>query len=256
MKKYLLFTLICSFLLTNCSSDSDADSNNIPNGNNPTTNLQPTGSSARDFLANEEYTNLVIEIAYVDGYQPQAQTISNLQNFIEARTFKTNIAIVQNMIPAPGNGPYNINEIADIESDVRTEYNDGTTLKLYIFFADAGNEGDTSNSFTLGSAYFNTSIVMYEATIQELSGGIEEPSRSMLETTVLQHEMGHLFGLVDLGSEMQQDHLDAAHGKHCDVQSCLMYYQVEGEGVMNMLGSSIPSLDAHCLADLQANGGR
>ena len=84
------------------------------------------------------------------------------------------------------------------------------------------------------------------------------PSLEVLETTVVNHEFGHLLGLVNAGSPLQSDHQDTEHGKHCTEQDCLMYYTAEtGEGIINMLsGGSVPSLDAQCIADLQANGGK
>ncbi len=73
-------------------------------------------------------------------------------------------------------------------------------------------------------------------------------------TTLLEHEFGHLMGLVDQGSPMQVNHKDAANGAHCDKPDCLMYYNVEA-GFTGTL-SAVPSLDANCIADLKANGGK
>ena len=57
---------------------------------------------------------------------------------------------------------------------------------------------------------------------------------------------------------MQTDHQDEANGAHCDVEDCLMYWKAATSGgVGDILGmSSPPGLDAQCIADLQANGGK
>lgn len=57
---------------------------------------------------------------------------------------------------------------------------------------------------------------------------------------------------------MQTLHQDTAHGKHCDIENCLMYWTAEtGEGLLNSItGGNIPTLDTQCIADLQANGGK
>ncbi|MDZ7681404.1 MAG: hypothetical protein U5J63_06720 [Fodinibius sp.] len=58
---------------------------------------------------------------------------------------------------------------------------------------------------------------------------------------------------------MQNPHKDPDHGNHCDDDSCLMYYATETTDLIgNSLasGDEIPALDANCMADLQANGGR
>jgi hypothetical protein len=55
---------------------------------------------------------------------------------------------------------------------------------------------------------------------------------------------------------MQTQHEDTENPKHCNVEECLMYYAATtGPNLMN-LGGTIPQLDTHCIADLQANGGK
>lgn len=78
-------------------------------------------------------------------------------------------------------------------------------------------------------------------------------SRQQLFTTLLQHEFGHLLGLVDQGSPMQHSHRDTDNGAHCDNRSCLMYYAVETDAASAAI---TPLLDAACRADLKANGGK
>ena len=72
------------------------------------------------------------------------------------------------------------------------------------------------------------------------------------------HEFGHILGLTNLGSDLQSNHEDASHPKHCNVESCLMFWAAEtGSGIGNMISNgSAPQLDAQCIADLQANGGK
>ncbi|MGI8601296.1 MAG: hypothetical protein ACR2KB_18720 [Chitinophagaceae bacterium] len=83
--------------------------------------------------------------------------------------------------------------------------------------------------------------------------GYNAPIISRLFSTLFQQEFGHLLGLVDQGTPMQQPHKDHENGSHCDNPSCLMYYAVEyPSGPANIS----PVLDAHCIADLKANGGK
>lgn len=255
MKLFRFSLLAAIFFFSGCSSDDDST---VENGINHTANLQATGSSANDFLSDSKYTGLVIEVCYVANFRPNAQTLVNLKSFMQARLNKPDgITIIEREIPSPGLAPYDINEVANVETLYRTKYNAGNILTMYMFFADGGTASDTESSFILGSAYRNTSFVMYESTIKNMSDSITEPDRTDLETTVILHEVGHLLGLVDLGSPMQTEHLDEAHDKHCDNQNCLMYWAVENNNVVDMmLGGNVPQLDAHCLADLQANGGK
>lgn len=256
MKLFKLFLFAAFLTVAGCSSDDDAST--TENGVNRTPNLKATGSSANDFLAASKYNTLVIEVFYVENFRPAAQTLINLKNFMEARLNKPGgVSIIEKQVPSFGLAPYDINEVANIESAIRTKYNVGNVLTMYMFFADGGTTTDTDTAFTLGSAYRNTSFVMYESTIKNLSDGIGEPDRVNLETTVILHELGHLLGLTNLGSPMVNPHEDGAHPKHCTNENCLMYWKAEGSDLLDMMiGGNMPQLDANCLADLQANGGK
>ena len=85
-------------------------------------------------------------------------------------------------------------------------------------------------------------------TIHDNSGGLGQASRTKLESTVLEHEFGHILGLVDLGSPMQTNHKDAAHGNHCNNTNCLMYYASETTDILGILiTGNIPPLV--CIGD-------
>lgn len=246
---FLLFVLSCS---------SDKNDTNIGDGTNKNLNRKPTGSSANDFLAATNYTSLIIEIVYVDGFKPNNASIQNLRTFLENLLNKPNgITIVEKKLPLLNLAPYNNDDLILVEETFRSFYNNQSVLTLYVFFADGGSESDTNNSFVLGTAYRNTSFVIYEDTILNNSGGLGQPTRTNLETVVMQHEMGHLLGLVDLGSPMQTPHLDNSHNKHCNNENCLMFWKTETNDIFDLLLSgNIPSLDSNCIADLQANGGK
>lgn len=93
--------------------------------------------------------------------------------------------------------------------------------------------------------------------MEAISGGIGEPSQSVVEQTVTKHEVGHLLGLVDNGTPMQNDHKDEDWGAHCDIDECLMYYAITRDFLGDfLLGGSVPEFDEFCIEDLQANGGR
>ncbi|MBR9859885.1 peptidase, partial [bacterium] len=145
-------------------------------------------------------------------------------------------------------------DIVELEDQVRTEYNEGKELTLFILIT----EDSYTEENVLGLAYRNTSFAIMGGRIRELTGGIGQPSESLVLKTVLRHELGHLLGLVNVGTKMQTNHQDVAHGKHCDVEDCLMYYAVESAGFLdNLLGvSNPPSLDSQCRTDLKANGGK
>lgn len=255
MKQIRLLTLMAAVFFFGCSSDDDKT---VVNGVDRSPNLKATGSSANDFLSASKYNTLIIEVFYVQNFRPQPATLVNLKNFMEDRLNKPGgVTIIEKEVPSLGNAPYDLDEIAQIESLYRTKYNYGNILTMYMFFADGGATTDTDSSFTLGTAYRNTSFVMYESTIKNLSDSVGEPNRVDLETTVIQHELGHLLGLTNLGSPMVTAHEDLTHPKHCNNEDCLMYWEADGSSLLGMMvGGNVPTLDANCLADLQANGGK
>ncbi len=255
MKKIIALLTIGFILFVSCSKEDDLSGNDV----NPITNKQATGSSSNDLLSDKKFTSMVIELVYVDGFEPSAAAVNNLVSFLQARTYKPNgITIQKRAIPSPGKATFTIEEIATIEDANRTKYNTSNQIAVWVFFVDGKSVIDTSTSVILGMAYRNTSLVIYEQTLQKLSDSPLEPNRSLLETTVINHELGHILGLTNLGAALQSAHEDTSHSKHCNVSSCLMYWAAEtGHGISNMVsGGTAVQLDAQCLADLRANGGK
>jgi predicted Zn-dependent protease len=217
-----------------------------------------TNVIANDFLSDKKYDKLIVEIQYVKGFQPTPATVSNITTFLSNRLNKPGgITIIQTAISSPGKSSYTLDDVKNIESASRTQHNTSSTLTAYFIFVDADYASNSTNSKVLGMAYAYSSMVIFEKTIQDNSGRFSQPSVTTVESTVTLHEFGHLLGLVNGGSPMQTPHQDVANGKHCDDKSCLMYFEVESSDVLaHILGTNIPSLDANCLNDLRANGGK
>ncbi|MFV8370760.1 membrane metalloprotease [Flavobacterium sp. LB2R40] len=257
MKKVSIALIIGLFLFISCSKEDDPI--DTPVTINPNTNKQQTGSSSNDLLSDRKFKSMVVEVVYVVGFEPSNTAINNFVAFLEARTYKPNgISVIKRSIPPPGNSPYTDQEIVAIEDANRTKYNTSDQIAVWAFFADGKSSKDTDTGVILGTAYRNTSFVIFEQTIQGLSDSPFEPNRSLLETTVITHEFGHILGLTNFGAPLQSNHEDAAHPKHCNIKTCLMYWSSEtGSGIENMVsGGTAPQLDAQCIADLRANGGK
>jgi len=214
---------------------------------------KPVGTSANDLLASSKYSSLIVEVQYMPGFEPDASALGHLQSFLSGVLNKpSGISITSTQIPAASNTSLNISQVFDIEKNNRRVFTSGSQIAVYVLYTN-GNYADPN---VLGAAYKNTSIVLFGKTIRDNSGSIGQVSRFKLEATVLEHEIGHLLGLVDLGSPMQTNHKDGAHGNHCNNSNCLMYYTSDTRDILGiLLTGNIPSLDANCRADLQANGG-
>jgi hypothetical protein len=257
--KYLSFIL--GILFVGCSTDQEAkDMDDDPIGEEDVSeNQKSVGDSAGDLLDDVNFTDLYIEIFHVEGLEPSSSTMDNFKTFLTDRLHKPEgITIHLTEIASPGQEVYSIADIRNLEDDIRTAYNQSTTLKVFGLFLDGEYSENTENGSVLGVAYRNTSFVLFAETLREFSGQPLAPSTTVLETTVLNHEFGHLLGLVNAGTPLQSTHQDEEHGRHCTTDDCLMYWTAEtGEGLLNMIsGGTVPELDAACLTDLQANGGK
>ena len=247
------------FVLVACSTDETQTNNETSDTATTQANKLGVGVSANDLLSDVNFSSLVVEVVYVDGFEPSQTAVNNFVAFLESRIYKPNgITVLKRAIASPGQSSYTNEDIILIEDTNRTQYNNENQITVWAFFADAESANNTDAGVVLGTAYRNTSFVIYQETIEQLSSGTITNTTSILETTVITHEFGHILGLTNLGSPLQSNHEDDGHPKHCDVESCLMFWQAEtGNGVMNMIsGGSAPQLDAQCIADLQANGGK
>lgn len=244
MKKRIAYTILLLLaVITGCKKDEIERNDKVkPN----------------HFLSDDKYEKLIVEIQYVNGYAPSSASVTNLKTFLEERLNKPDgVTVLQSAIPSPGKSSYTVNDIHEIEKAYRTQHTNGRTLTAYFFFADGDYAGNAGNSKVLGVAYESSSMALFQKTIKDHSGGVTQPPVTTLETTVLLHEFGHILGLVNNGTSMKTHHQDEPHGHHCNNQSCLMYYTAETTDILaNLTGGNIPSLDAKCMEDLRANGGK
>lgn len=217
------------------------------------------GSSSNDILSSDKYKELVVEIQYMSGFKPTDQAITLLREMLSKRVNKPEgIDIIFTEIAAQGKGTYSSDEVRAIEQSQRTSFTGRKDIALYVLFLDGDYAENSANGKVLGIAYYNTSIAIFEKSIRDLTGGLGEPSTDKLESTVLNHEFGHLFGLVNIGSPMVNFHQDTDHGSHCDNSNCLMYWEAETGGMVDNLvgGAPIPDFDENCIQDMRANGGK
>ena len=255
--------LIAILVVSSCKSD-DSSGDNADDGGPivGADNKLPLGESAADLLSADSFTALEVELVSIEGFNPRAETVTNLRTFLEERLNKPGgVNIIERSISSIGDAPFSTAEIIEIEDQVRTSFNNGTTISVFVLFTDGVSVNDTQFNKTLGTAYRNTSVVIYEPTIREFSNDPTEPSRVGLESTTLTHEICHLLGLVNLGTPLTSDHEDPLNGRHCVVEDCLMFFQTEVQGGIpkmskNMTASQTTPLDPLCLADLEANGGK
>lgn len=251
----IIFLSIIFFVLTciSCKKDTENDVASFK-----VENLKALGISAEDLLSDDRYKSMTVELVYTANYIPLQESIDAFKNFLTDRVNKPDgITYVERTIPAPEGNSFSTETIKEIEDQNRTQYTVGDDIAVFIFFANKNNSTDNNTQKTLGAAYRNTSMVIYEKTIQEvaLSQGIY---LSILETSTIEHEFGHLFGLVNIqDDDIHTSHEDIINNKHCKIQDCLMFFQSSTRGARLLKGKSmVPQFDPLCIEDLQAKGGK
>jgi predicted Zn-dependent protease len=243
MKNFkILFAVIFLIAVSSCKKDRHFIKND---------NVSPN-----DFLSSSKYDKLVVEVQYMAGYQPSSAALNRLTTLLQERLNKPDgIMISQKSISAQGKAVYSSADVEAIEKAERTQNTKGNTLTAYILFLDGDYSDNSGSSKVLGLTYANSSMVIFEKAVKDFSGGLSQPSTDVLESTVVNHEFGHVLGLVNNGTTMQSSH--QSNGAHCNNKNCLMYYQAETSDIIgNLIGNNVPSFDSNCLNDLKGNGGK
>lgn len=249
VKRIFILALVSLMFIPGCKKEDDPT---IPG------NKEPVGATAYHLLSDLQFRTLLVEVMYMEDHAPTSESISNMESFLNAYLRKPNgIQVELRSIGSVGQESYSAQDIRNIEDANRQLFNSENTLAISFIFLDGEYAGNSGDSKVLGVAYRNTSMAIFQETVLENSGGLTQPSRTKLESTIINHEIGHILGLVNNGTPMNTDHQDDAHGHHCDNSDCLMYHAVETTDIIdNLIGNSVIELDQNCKNDLSSNGGK
>lgn len=250
----LLVSCFLLFIISSCSdssTDSDTDTPEVEFNSKAA-----PGDSAQSFLESDQYTDLQVEIDYMQGHEPTQQGLDNLQTFLEERLNKQSISLsTPTEITPESQSSYSSDDIRALEEEYRDNYTEAGDNTLHVYFLMVDGEY-SSNSNVLGIAYWNTSVAFFGQTIEDISGTPPAaPSEEKIESTVFRHEFGHNMGLVGNGTPTQSDH-KTSNSAHCTEDGCLMEPAVETANFFENFSGEIPPLGEFCIEDLQANGGK
>lgn len=188
------------------------------------------------------------------GFKPEISSINLFNEFVKARLNKPDgITIHLKEINPTLKTVFSINDIAETERQNRTAFTSGNQLACYFLLID----GSYDNGSVLALSYKNTSICLFGDPFKYFSIGSSEDDKSKAMAMLMEHEFGHLIGLVDMGCFMVDDHLDPEHNNHCINSHCLMHHTFETQTrLFEKTLTEIPVFDSYCLNDLRANGGK
>ena len=211
-----------------------------------------------DLLTSSTYTKLSVEIAYSETNPPATLTVDNITQFLKDRLNKPDgVTVTLHKLPPTDSATMKLSGVRRLEELQREGATSANTLAVWIVFLDTEYAGNPENDRLMGIAYGATSMVVFAKSI-DFYVKADMPARSTLETFVLKHEFGHMFGLVNNGTSMVTNHLSEDHENHCSNPECLMYFKAEDNIKLNdLVGEDVlPVFDEDCLADLKAAGGK
>ena len=215
----------------------------------------PVGAEASLLIRGTPYDSILVEVDYTTSAPPRQDALDHLESVITDLLDKPAGVTIQvdDEIADPG-GTLSLAQIQQIEDDHRDEFGLGTSAAVYFLYVGDPSDMDTQNSLILGLAHRATSLVMFRGNIDDVSGGIGQPSSEAVESTVIAHELGHVLGLVNIGTDMVNVHNDPDNQAHDVDEDCVMYFANNSSDLIaNLLsGGVVPDFDTECRADIAA----
>ena len=239
---------------------------------------QPNPVDPYDLVTDATYTKLIVEIDAIAGHGPDAEavalTVQTLQALIDRGSLEKPAGVEIRLddldLPASADADHAwaFAEQHALSSAHRDDLAAPGEVFVHMIYLDGKTDRDTGSSQILGYAYGGSFVAMFRDNIDEscasntalqlAAPAIAEEACDASEATVLLHELGHLFGLVNNGLAMAAPHEDGAHPKHDVDDECIMYWVAETSDAVDVVatrvlaGDPIPAFDAACLADMDA----
>jgi hypothetical protein len=177
--------------------------------------LASCNSVPRDLLLDDQYTQLVVEVAPAVGCEPNLDYLRWLQTKIHKYCKKPKgvFFIIHPSITIAPITTWTVEDLEKFEEENRLIQNKKHIRSVFISYLPGTTEAGTSSGLTYGE----TSFVIFP----------DHMGMKVYEKTVLLHEFGHLLGLVNYGTKDLNNHHDTEHESHCKNIKCVMYWKTD-----------------------------
>lgn len=152
------------------------------------------------------YPNLVVEIDTTDGYTPCADTLDALHDSLDELTEKRSIRILAPARMPAQDGEYSNEELIEVHRALADQgpvstHGRGDTAHLHVVFLNGQPEGADGHGLGRTSQSWGVIFLFPEAYVDahRIQDGQTVEMRCAIERTILLHELGHAYGLVDDG---------------------------------------------------------
>ena len=194
------------------------------------------GSLNHQYLQASPFSKLILEIDYANSTPPDQNAVDTFVSTIKQYVNKPG-----DIIQAGNNSftsqkeTYTSSDLLDLAQKHRTNYSAGDTVTLYILFI---NGSFAQNGNALGVALNSSMFVIFKDKINQATTALVFASE--IEQAVLNHELGHLLGLVNINYKSGLDHEDANNLYHSNNKESVMFWAVEDISVANLLRGGPP----------------
>ncbi len=218
------------------NSSEEGSSQNSPQTNSSYNDFGPVGSLNHEYLQGGKASSLVVEIDYVTDTPPNDAARSTLLSTIREYSNKTGGVTTSGANSfAATKSSYTNEDIASLINTHRGNYSQGSTATLYVLYLNGSYAG---NENALGLAFNASTFVIFKDRINAATTALVFANE--IERAVLVHELGHLWGLVNINYESEVDHEDDEHPNHSSNRNSVMYWAVEDVSVANVLRGGPP----------------
>lgn len=222
--------------------------------------LSHSGLSWSDLVTSDRYDTLRIVVHHTAGEVPDATSLDHVRTELERLRSRGALhkpggieLLLGATVPLPGD-EHTAEALDDALVGHAVPPTDGGAAVVNVLYASGAYVGDSGGGSILGYAYGGGYLVMLpdsiDHTCHEALGGITAASCEIVEAMVFVHELGHLFGLVDNGVAMREDHADPWRGNHDRSEDCVMYWSIARPDIISVLAESwlvgAPTLAGFC----------
>lgn len=200
-------------------------------------------------LLRGDRARLVIEVDVQAGARVSQGALDHVAAVIAQHADKSEIVFEGGNEFASDDESWTIDDLNGAVAANRSTASDDGQVSVHLLVVRGVNERDGQESNAIGLAYSASTIAFFPERLDGLAGltGGDGVARA-----VLVHEVGHLFGLVNLTYASDIDHEDPENPGHSSSQDSVMFHAVESTLVAELFGGGPPDrFDADDASDLE-----
>lgn len=191
----------------------------------------PVGTLGAEFLG-ATFSGVRIEIDSSDGHALTDRARAALEDRLLRHGNKDRIDHAGGST-VPSQEEYSDDDLRQIAAEHRSAIGPDGWLTMYVLVLDGRHEEDD----VVGLAFDASSFAIFPEQIQ---GGLLGLSYDRYEEAVAVHELGHLFGLVNLSGE-GSFHEDGDHPGHSANEGSVMFWRVEDASLTSFFDGGPPT---------------